>query len=278
MSEGTKKQAETPKQGTFCWDELATTDMEASKKFYSEIFGWHIKSSENADAPMEYAEFGTDENHPVGGIMEMKAEMYGGTIPTPHWLSYITVDDVDSAAKKTVELGGEVVGPLVDIPNVGRMAIVNDPTGAKTALLQFIDWEPPANEPAFTAHGRVCWKELATQDLAKSKEFYSKLLGWEFAQNEAIKMEYPEIQVGGTSIGGMLQMTDEWKDAKTGEFMPSHWMTYISVEDCDATAEKIKENGGGVCVPPTDIPPVGRFSVVNDPSGAIFSIIKLSSE
>ena len=68
MSEGTKKQAETPKQGTFCWDELATTDMEASKMFYSEIFGWHLKSSDNADIPMEYSEFGTDENHPVGGI------------------------------------------------------------------------------------------------------------------------------------------------------------------------------------------------------------------
>lgn len=278
MSEGTKKQAEMPKQGTFCWDEIATTNLEASKKFYSEIFGWHIKTSDNAEIPMEYSEFGTEEGHPIGGIFEMKEEMYGGTLPPPHWMNYITVDDVDASAEKTIELGGQVVGPLVDIPTVGRMAVIQEPTGATVSLLQFIDWEAKGDESAFTEHGRICWKELSTQDLAKSKDFYADLLGWEFSQNPAIPMEYPEIQVGGTSVGGMMQMTDEWKNAETGELPPSHWMTYVSVSDCDATAEKIKELGGGVCVPPTDIPPVGRFSVVNDPSGATFSIIKLSSE
>ena len=66
-------------------------------------------------------------------------------------------------------------------------------------------------------------------------------------------------------------MTEEW-----GE-LPSHWMTYFSVDDCDARAHKANQLGGKVCVPPTDIPPVGRFSVVTDPQGAVFSIIKLSN-
>lgn len=279
MSEGTKKQMEMPKQGTFCWDEIATTDVETCKGFYSEIFGWHLKKSENPEIPMDYFEFGTEEGHAFGGMFEMTEEIYGGTIPPPHWMNYITVDDVDASAEKAVELGGQLTGPLFDIPKVGRMAIIQEPTGATCSLLQFVDWDAKeGNESAYTEHGRICWKELSTQDLAKSKEFFAELLGWEFEQNPAVKMEYPEIQVGGTSIGGMMQMTDEWKNAETGELPPSHWMTYISVEDCDATAEKIKEMGGGVCVPPTDIPPVGRFSVVNDPSGATFSIIKLSSE
>jgi predicted enzyme related to lactoylglutathione lyase len=66
----------------------------------------------------------------------------------------------------------------------------------------------------------------------------------------------------------MLQMTAEWGD------VPPHWMVYISVEDCDAAAKKVAELGGQVCVPPTDLPEVGRFAVINDPTGATFSIIK----
>ncbi|MEZ5425641.1 MAG: VOC family protein [Pyrinomonadaceae bacterium] len=127
-------------------------------------------------------------------------------------------------------------------------------------------------------HGQVCWNELATSDLGKAKEFYSALLGWKLEQSNAVKMEYPEIKVGEKTLGGMMQMTDEWKNAETGEFlMPSHWMTYIAVDDVDETARKVSEMGGKICVPPTDIAPVGRFSVINDPSGAFISIITLSN-
>ena len=126
-------------------------------------------------------------------------------------------------------------------------------------------------------NGELCWYELATQDLAKAKEFYSGLLGWNLEQSKLVEMEYPEIHVGDQSVGGMMQITDEWKSPETGEIPPSHWMTYIAVDDVDATCEKVTELGGNVCVPPTDIP-VGRFSVINDPSGATFSIIKLNKE
>ena len=64
-------------------------------------------------------------------------------------------------------------------------------------------------------------------------------------------------------------MTEEW-----GE-IPPHWMIYFA--DCDAGAERATELGGQVKVPPTDIPKVGRFSVIQDPQGAVFSIIKLST-
>ena len=127
-------------------------------------------------------------------------------------------------------------------------------------------------------NGTLCWYELATHDLGKAKDFYSGLLGWKLEQSKTVEMEYPEIHVGEKSVGGMLQMTEQWKNPETGELPPPHWMTYIAVDDVDATAKKVEELGGKVCIPPTDIPPVGRFSVINDPSGATFSIIKLSSE
>lgn len=119
-------------------------------------------------------------------------------------------------------------------------------------------------------HGQICWYELTTKDSATAQEFYKNLLNWKFEQSPNSEMDYPYIYPNNEpdSVGGVMQMTEEW-----GE-IPSHWMTYIAVDDVDATCEKVKEMGGNVCVPPTDIP-VGRFSVINDPSGATFSIIKM---
>ena len=121
-------------------------------------------------------------------------------------------------------------------------------------------------------HGQICWYELTTKDSAKAQEFYKNLLNWKFEQSPNSEMDYQYMNVNGANeaFGGVMQMNEEW-----GDEIPSHWMTYITVEDVDATCEKVKEMGGNVCVPPTDIP-VGRFSVINDPSGATFSIIKLN--
>jgi predicted enzyme related to lactoylglutathione lyase len=83
-------------------------------------------------------------------------------------------------------------------------------------------------------------------------------------------MPYTEWQLDGRSIGGMMEMDGQWGDT------PPHWMIYIMVDDCDAVAGKVTQLGGTVCVPPTDIPKVGRFAVLGDPQGAYFSIIQLS--
>jgi hypothetical protein len=103
-----------------------------------------------------------------------------------------------------------------------------------------------------------------------AKKFYSQLLGWELKDGEVAPMIYTEIKVGEQSIGGMYQMTPEHGNA------PSHWMPYVAVEDVEASARRVEELGGKVCVPPTDIPNVGRFCVINDPSGASLSLIKFA--
>jgi uncharacterized protein len=126
--------------------------------------------------------------------------------------------------------------------------------------------------PAFTmpANGAFCWNELGTTDLAAAKKFYTELLGWEIKESQATAgMTYDEIVVGGQHVGGMYQMTAEMGNA------PSHWIAYVAVDDVDAKAKQVAELGGKVCVPPTDIPNVGRFCVINDPTGAAISLIKL---
>jgi predicted enzyme related to lactoylglutathione lyase len=125
-------------------------------------------------------------------------------------------------------------------------------------------------------HGEICWRELSTQNVDSAKEFYQELLGWHLEQSKVSQMKYDEIHVGERAIGGMMQIDAQWGEG--WENIPVHWMTYIAVDNCDQIVEKIKENGGGVCVPPFDAPGVGRMSVVNDPGGATFSVIQFVSQ
>ncbi len=138
MSEGTKEQMEMhmPKHGEICWTEVATTNLESAVNFYSELFGWKITKSQNDEVPMDYREFDTGLGYTSGGMFEMKPEFYGGESPPPHFMNYIAVDDVDATAEKIEELGGSIMGEPQDIPKVGRMAVVQDPTGATFSILK----------------------------------------------------------------------------------------------------------------------------------------------
>lgn len=120
------------------------------------------------------------------------------------------------------------------------------------------------------ATGTFCWNELGTTNVEAAKKFFTELFGWQLKAGDVAGMEYNEIMVGNRAVGGMYQMGPEFGD------MPSHWIPYVAVEDVDETARRVEELGGKVCVPPTDIPNTGRFAVINDPSGAAISIIKLS--
>ncbi|HUQ30576.1 MAG TPA: VOC family protein [Pyrinomonadaceae bacterium] len=129
--------------------------------------------------------------------------------------------------------------------------------------------QTPTHEPI--PHGTICWNELASKDVEAAKTFYTELLGWKLMGSQAAGMNYTEIVVGDKHIGGMYQLTDECGGADA----TSHWMSYIAVDDVDTSARRAEELGGKVRVPPMDIPNVGRFCVINDPTGAAISLIKL---
>ena len=129
-------------------------------------------------------------------------------------------------------------------------------------------------QTATSKHGEFCWNDLATTNLETCRKFYGELFGWKFKESDTTGMVYSEISVDGQKyVGGMWQ-TDQCPEVETSE-MPPHWMTYIAVDDVDESAAKVWELGGKVRVPPTDIPNTGRFAVVNDPTGATFSLITL---
>lgn len=251
--------------GEFCWNELATRDVDSAKAFYAALFGWDIEESAMPEGGV-YSLFHFGGEYVAGGY-EMTGEAFEG-VP-PHWLAYVHVEDVDAFTERATGLGGMVVTEPMDIPEVGRMSIVRDPGGAMFALYK---GSGHCGAARFDRRpGSFCWNELATRDADGAGRFYKELFSWSSTTREMNGTNYTVFSRGETFVSGMLQMTEEWGD------IPSHWMAYVAVEDCDAACAKATALGGKICVPPKDID-VGRIAVLNDPTGATFSVIKLAGE
>jgi predicted enzyme related to lactoylglutathione lyase len=252
--------------GTFCWFELGTTDDAAARAFYSALFGWEVQLN-----PMgkegEYTRF-TVGGSDVGGGYRLMPDLLQAGVP-PHWLPYVSVENCDATAARARELGGKVLSDPLDVFDLGRMAVIGDPYGATFAL-----WQPLKH----TGVGRVgepntpCWTELATRDTAGSEKFYTALLGWGAAPQPMGPVDYTMFTKSDGAAGGMMAMDERWGD------VPPHWMTYFAVDNCDARARRLTELGGKILYGPFDAPPVGRMAVVQDPQGAVFSIIQLTGQ
>jgi len=252
--------------GTFSWVELSTTDQKGGVSFYRGLFGWEV--NEQPMGPGETYSMFQMRGREVGAAYNMPPEERQHGVP-PHWNSYVSVASADDAVKKAQELGATVLAPPFDVMEHGRMAVLRDPTGAV-----FQVWQPNKHigtriqgEP-----GALTWTELATNDTRKAEQFYTQLFGWKAKVGNDAGMEYTEFSVSGAPGAGMLDTKTFGPNAN----VPPNWMPYFQVADVDATANTAKELGGGLNVPPTDIPNVGRFSVVKDPQGAVFAIIRMN--
>ncbi len=258
---------ETPeyKPGTFCWVELATSDGEAAKKFYTQLFDWTF--NDNPMGPdMVYTMLKSDGKE-VGALYKMMPEMSNMGIP-PHWMSYASTKNADDTAAKAKSLGGTVMKEPFDVMDFGRMAVIQDPTGAVFSL-----WQPRQHKGAalVNAPGALCWNELMTTATDKAGEFYTGLFGWGKDVQSFGPMEYTMFTHNGGPTAGMLQITPEMGN------IPPNWLVYFAVDDCDARVQKATELGGNVMKPADDIPGIGRFAILTDPQGAAFAIIKLEN-
>jgi uncharacterized protein len=242
--------------GDFCWTELATSDWKAAKSFYGSLFGWTANEISMGDQPpyVMLQKNGKD----VCALYENKKAQ-------PGWLSYIAVAKVDDAAKKAKSLGASLLQEPFDVMDVGRMASVKDPQGARFAI-----WEGRRHKGAAIVNepGSMCWNELYTPDIEASRKFYSALFAWKLK----VSPEYTEAHLADdTAIGGMMQISEQMKGT------PPMWMSYFAVSDCDAAVKAVKSGGGAVYAGPHDIPKVGRFAVLADPQRATFAIITLAA-
>jgi uncharacterized protein len=250
--------------GTFTWPELATTDQKAGVAFYRALFGWDV--DEQPIGPTEVYSMFQMRGKPIGAASSLRSDERQAGVPA-HWNSYVTVANVDDTAKQAQSLGGKVLAPPFDVMDAGRMAVLQDPTGAV-----FCAWQPKKsigaqilNEP-----GALCWTELTTSDTKAAEAFYTKLLGWTPKHSAAgAPMEYTEFSVAGTPSIGMMP-----KPKEMPANIPSYWTPYFQVAGADASAAKAKGLGAMLMVGPQDIPNTGRFAILSDPQGAVFAIFE----
>lgn len=123
----------SPRHGTFCWTEIASNDADKCTAFYNAVFGWEFKGGDADNPGMDYREFTTGGDRPVGGLYQINPAWFGDNPPPPHFMTYVAVDDVDENTQLAKDLGATVIRGPMDIPGVGRIAIIQDPTGAMIA-------------------------------------------------------------------------------------------------------------------------------------------------
>ncbi|UCH26041.1 MAG: VOC family protein [Trueperaceae bacterium] len=248
-------------EGMFTWADVNSPNQADAKAFYCELFSWNAIDVE-AGGQNTYTMFQKD-GKTVAGLGPQPESMKG--LPAM-WTSYITVGDVDNITARVRELGGTVAVQPMDVMDAGRMALIQDPTGAAVAL-----WQTGNHDGAeiFNEPGAMTWNELATRNVTSAKGFFEQLLGWKVqAGDVGDGTLYTGIFLDGDHPnGGMVEMDETWP-----ENLPPHWLTYFSVDDVDAVAQKVQALGGKVTVEPQDIP-VGRFSVLSDPHGGTFAVI-----
>jgi predicted enzyme related to lactoylglutathione lyase len=240
--------------GTFSWADLGTTDPDGAKRFYGELFGW-----EYDDQPIPGGgtySMARKDGKDVAGLSRAMAG-----VPTA-WNSYVTVESADAAAATAGGLGGTLISEPCDVMEAGRMAVVQDPTGAVLCV-----WEPRGSIGAslVNAPGALTLNQLNTPDPERAQEFYAGLFGWRYEAVRAGDAPYWGVYLGERLNAGMMPLPP---DAGAS----AHWLVYFGSQSVDAVAARSGELGATVKVPPLDVPG-GRIAVVGDPQGAVFGAI-----
>lgn len=244
--------------GRFAWHELWTLDSAASTRFYAQIFPW---TAQLWDKETGYTLF-MGKNGPDAGCHKLGADSNGQGI-RPRWNTYISAADVDATVPVAVAHGAAVVVPPMDIPRVGRFAMLADPQGAVFGLLYRN--ETAAARPLPPPPGSIVWNELLTSDAEAALRFYSALFGWELMTRIDMgpKGAYLVFGAGGVQMGGMMAAP-----VPGGPL----WLPYTEVENTDALVASAVKSGATLCLGPQTVPGGGRIANFLDPQGVMFAV------
>ncbi|MEA2466627.1 MAG: uncharacterized protein QOJ57_753 [Thermoleophilaceae bacterium] len=246
-------------QGTPSWVDLSSPDLDASARFYGEMFGWEAAAGEG---PVE--ETGGYRMFSLGGA---EVAGLGPAQPgqPPAWNTYVAVDDAAAIGEKIEAAGGKTVMEPLKVMDAGTMAIFTDAAGGA----YFAVWQADRHRGAqhVNAPGGLTMNELDTRDFDGAARFYGEVFGWEIEPVEVDgQVMYGSFKLDGRLVAGLLPMGPQFPPG-----VPPHWVPYFGVEDLEASAEKAQELGGQVLAGPIAVP-AGRFLVLRDPQGAAFCI------
>ena len=242
--------------GVPCWADVMATDVRASGAFYSAVFGWTVPEPEEQWGGYVTAEA---DGQAVAGL----GPVQGGAPPA--WTLYLATDDADRTVATAQEHGGTVLGPVMEVGPLGRMAILADPTGAVFGLWQAgsMIGATRVNEP-----GGLVWEDLRSTDPESARSFYGALFGYAYDPVDMAGPDYATFRLPSEPhvLGGMGDFMGE------PEGGPSHWLVYFQTADADAAASAAERAGGSVLAPAFDTP-YGRMACLRDPDGAVFMVM-----
>lgn len=246
----------------FVWYELMTTDTKGATAFYTRVVGW--QAADAGQPGMEYTLLKAGGNN-AAGLMTLPREACDAGA-RPGWIGYVGVDDLDAMLVRLTQAGGAVHRPAMDIPGIGRLAVVADPQNATFCLFQPSGpGEPAAAAPA--TPGTIGWHELMAVDGDNAFAFYAGLFGW--TRDEAIDMgpmgRYQLFAVDGKAIGGMM--------TKPPAVPAPFWSYYVQVDGIASALERLKAAGGHVVNGPMEVPGGAWVLQAVDPQGAMFSLV-----
>lgn len=248
-------------QGAPCWVDLMTTDPQAAKSFYGQLFGWTYDDLPMPEGPV-YS-MAVIDGSAVAAIAPQPPEAATQGAP-PMWNTYLAVDDVDEVVARVEPAGGKVLMAPFDVMHAGRMAFVTDPTGAAVGL-----WQARAHIGATRVKepGTMTWNHLMTDNESAAVAFYHQVLGLTTST-----MDFDEgphtIFISGEDTVARISA------ARPG--VPNHWHVYFAVEDASAAAQRATELGGTVIDGPRHLA-IGTMAVLRDPQGGVFSVFVANS-
>ncbi|MFF3111083.1 VOC family protein [Kitasatospora sp. NPDC057904] len=241
--------------GSPCWAQLSVKDMDGAERFYGELFGWTAET----DPDPQYGGYTTFS---LGGSPAAGAAPLMNPQQPVMWLLSFATTDTDATCETAKAAGAQVwMGPM-EIGDLGRWALLSDPTGAPFAV-----WRARAfqgfgvvNEP--NAFG---WADLSTRDRNAAVDFYKSAFDWQVWPNDV----YPMVGLAGEMFGGVMEMGDQFPPE-----IPSHWIPHFLVADVDASAATAGRLGAEVLHGPVDVEMENgpRIAVIRDPQGAAFGV------
>ncbi|MEU6318753.1 VOC family protein [Streptomyces sp. NPDC047009] len=244
---------EKPVPGGPCWTELGTSDMEAAKRFYADLFGWRPETDPRQEAG------GYTVAHLGDAAVAALSPLYQESQPVA-WNVSFAVTDAEAAAEAVRAAGGTVILGPMDVFDAGRFTVARDPGGAAFQMWQQRTF-PGAG--LFNAPGSLGWVELLTREPDRVTDFYTTVFGWSVNASE----EYTQWGIDDADFGGMLTMDDRFAAE-----VPPHWLPYFAVEDVDTTVSAATRAGASVQTKPISVPDGPRIAVLKDPQGAVFGV------
>ncbi|MCO4292881.1 VOC family protein [Solitalea sp. MAHUQ-68] len=237
--------------GRFVWHDLVTPDVEQSKKFYGEVFGWNFETIGSGETSYTVIKKGDED---IGGIFPIPSS---SKVNTGEWVASLSVNNINEAVNQTVLAGGKILRGVKELNGRGKTALVSDPQGGILAYIKAIGGDPVIKKPELNS-----WlgMELWTNNVEESKSFYRSLVGYETEDIKETKMQFTAFTKQGKICAAILK--NPVANVRT------HWMPYIRVENVVSTLDKAKAAGATILLAPSPEVRNSSVAIILDPQRA----------